>query len=273
MRDESIIITESYSDLCRPKMYASSILGTRKYQQDSYAYIETDQGCLAMVCDGMGGLEGGERASALAIDTVFRDYLKEMPLKNAAHFLYREAVKADNRVYNLTDRNGKLLGAGTTMVGAYIQGNYITWVSVGDSKIYIIRNNAMHTVVREHNYRQMLNERLQNGTISPEKYRSEVVRGDALTSFIGIGDLKLIEINRKPFELIEGDVIVLCSDGLYKALKETQILAIIRDNYFDYKRAAKILTDTALRYSPKGQDNTTVVLIDYSSGVPGLYDY
>ena len=66
MSDEHNIATEKYQPDLKSYMYASSIVGTRKYQQDSYGCIETPVGCLAVVCDGMGGLEGGERASGLA---------------------------------------------------------------------------------------------------------------------------------------------------------------------------------------------------------------
>ncbi len=271
MRDESSIITENFREACRPRIYASSIIGTRKYQQDSYAFIATDKGSIAVVCDGMGGLEGGEKASRTAVNVLMTDFLREVPVSSGASFFYKSAVKADQRVYRIADRNGKPLGAGTTMVSVLINGNMLHWLSVGDSKIYLIRNNAMHCLVREHNYRQMLNEHLQSGRITPEKYRQESVKADALTSFIGIGELKLIEINHQPFELLDGDVILLCSDGLYRSLKETQILAIIKDNYFDYGRAVKVLTDTALRYSKGSQDNTTAVVVNYCSEVPALF--
>ncbi len=261
--DESNFITEKYVQECRATMVASTIIGTRKYQQDSYGCIETPDGGLAVVCDGMGGLEGGEKASTLAVGMLMEDYLRT-PVTDYKEFFYQEAVKLDDLVYHITDEQGKLLGAGTTIVAVHIQGNMIHWLSVGDSKIYVIRSNAMQCIVREHNYRMMLNDLYMKGKISIEQYRSEESKAEALTSFLGIGNVSLIDQSETPVELLKGDIILLCSDGLYKSLSDDKILAIITDNFFDLQRAANELTASALKYSGRGQDNTTVVLVRYS---------
>ena len=261
-QDEGNIVTKQFGPSCHAEMYASSIVGTRKYQQDSYGCIETPAGCLAVVCDGMGGLQGGERASGLSVQTLLNDYIK-ISTGDLHSFFYKEAVKLDDLVYKITDENGDLLGAGTTIVAVHIKENLINWLSVGDSKIYIIRNNAMQCIVREHNYRMMLDELYASGKITLEKYRSEEGRAEALTSFLGIGNVSLIDLSETPAELMEGDIILLCSDGLYKSLSDDKILAIILDNFFDMQRAADELTSSALAYAAKGQDNTTVVLVRY----------
>ena len=261
--DESNVLTVRQTPECRANMYASSIIGTRKYQQDSYACIDTSDGALAVVCDGMGGLEGGERASSLATGTLLDDFIKNR-IVNCIQFFYEEAAKLDKMVYQISDTSGKPLGAGTTIVAVRIKDNRLNWLSVGDSKIYLIRNDTMQCIVREHNYRATLNELLNSGKITLEKYHSEEAKAEALTSFIGIGNVSLIDINETEFELIEGDILLLCSDGLYKSLTETQILAIIKDNYFDCQRAADTLTSSALEFSRRGQDNTTVVIVKYA---------
>lgn len=260
--EEHNIITEKYNIKCNAHMYSSSIIGTRKYQQDSFACLEVENSSLAVVCDGMGGLNGGEQASSISVETLINDFVRVMP-DDCSNFLYDEAKKLDKIVYRLKDEKGNLLEAGTTIVSVIVRDNMLYWLSVGDSKIYILRDNLLYCIVSEHNYRLTLDNLLKSGKITIEKYKSEEYRAEALISFLGIGNVSLIEVNGNPFELIEGDVVLLCSDGLYKSLSEEQIKAIIKDNYFDYQKAADTLTKSALEFSNGAQDNTTVILISY----------
>lgn len=261
--DEHNIATEKYKPDLKVFMFASSIVGTRKYQQDSYACVETPGGCLGVVCDGMGGLEGGERASALAVKTLVEDYIR-CSGGDMRTFFRNEIVKADDLVYHISDDTGRLIGAGSTIVAVHIKDGLMNWISVGDSKIYVIRKQAIRCIVREHNYRLTLNEMYMNGKITLEKYRAEESKAEALISFLGIGSVSLMDVNEAPLELMQGDIILLCSDGLYKSLSDDRILAIITDNDFDMQRAADELTAAALRYSGRGQDNTTVAILQYT---------
>lgn len=258
--NESNVLTEKYIPQMKVEVSASSIIGTRKYQQDSYGYADTDKGCLAIVCDGMGGLAGGERASALGVRTMLEDFIRT-PFSDAPAFLKQEAEKIDEMVFLLRDENGRQLGAGTTMVAVYIKDDKLNFISVGDSKIYILRSHIMSCLVREHNYRLILDEQLRRGGISREDYARESVQAEALISYLGIGDLSLIDSNQEPLTLYPGDVILLCSDGVYKTLSEDMIHAVLEDNYFDSDRAAEELTSSAMRYAGRSQDNTTAVLV------------
>ena len=82
----------------RIEISASSVIGTRRKQQDSYVYIRTDKGSLACVCDGMGGLSGGERSSALCTRMLAEDFLREVPLCAPAEFFGSEASRLDDAV-------------------------------------------------------------------------------------------------------------------------------------------------------------------------------
>ena len=258
--DERNIPTVKYEP--RAETFASSIMGTRKYQQDSYACLETPEGSLAVVCDGMGGLEGGERASALVIRTLLEDYITGS-ITDIRKFFRNEIKLTDGLVCKISDDNGRPIGAGTTIVAVHIKDGEMNWISVGDSKIYVIRNNELHCIVREHNYRLMLNSMYSKGEITLEQYRSEEPKAEALISFLGIGNVSLIDENEAPLKLLQGDIVLLCSDGLYKSLSDERILAVLSDNYFDMQRAADELTAAALSYSGRGQDNTTVVIVKY----------
>lgn len=243
----------------------SSIIGTRQYQQD-YACLYSDrEQVFGIICDGMGGLSGGERASEGAVKLFAGDYLSRDPSESIPAFLEREAARMDELVYGLKNDQGNLLQAGTTVVAAVVLGNQLYWLSVGDSKIYIIRGKEIQPVTREHNYRLTLQTDFSNGIISRETYETEekTPQAEALTSFLGMGGLKLVDVTQSPFTLIDGDIVLLCSDGLYKSLDESQIHAMVRDNDLDMMIAADRLTDMALQCAGGGQDNTSVVLIMY----------
>ncbi|MCD8082480.1 MAG: serine/threonine-protein phosphatase [Clostridiales bacterium] len=244
---------------------ASSILGTRKYQQDSaYYYIDSEQ-VLAVVCDGMGGLEGGERASQTAIRQMIQDFHRKPKHAPMPDFFTGEAQRMDQAVVSLKGSTGKPLGAGTTLVAASFQDDQMYWVSVGDSMIYLIRGTQIRPLNEEHNYRLLLKRSLDAGTISRAQFDREAAtpQADALISFLGMNHVQYIDFNRNPLKLEAGDIVVLCSDGIYKSLNESQVWAMATDNDIDMTIAADRLTDMAMERRLRGQDNTTAILVRY----------
>ena len=123
----------------------------------------------------------------------------------------------------------------------------------------------MSQVNREHNYRLTLQESLRSGLITQEQYEAEEKRGraDALISYLGISRLNLMDINRAPLEMMDGDMVLLCSDGLFKSLNDSQIKALVKDNDIDMDIAADRLCQMALSKRRGGQDNTSVLLLQY----------
>lgn len=249
---------------------SSSILGTRSYQQDFGYFYTGDHEVLAVICDGMGGLEGGERASRTAVELLARDFKRERPKSGEiAAFLRREAQRMDQAVAALKGDGGNRLKAGTTLVAAYCKDEKLTCISVGDSRIYLIRQHKIRTLNREHNYRLMLQEQLRTGQITREFYEKEekTAQAEALISFIGMDGLRLVDVTEEPLSLEKGDIVMLCSDGIYKSLDDSQVLAMVRDNDLDMNIAADRTTAMALRYGVRGQDNTTVILFRYAGGL------
>lgn len=242
-----------------------SLLGTREYQQDYAGFVEQEDGLSGIICDGMGGLRGGERASSEAVKLYVCDYNNLAQENSISEFLFKEAHRLDELVYQLKDSNGNFLKAGSTLVSVIVKGSALYWLSVGDSRIYIMRGDSMVQVTTDHNYRTKLNEFLAEGKISRDRYETEISgsQTEALISYLGMGGIECMDGNKKPFQLVEDDVILLCSDGLYKSLEADQIMALLTDNKVSAKVAAKRLTNMALEQAVKGQDNTTVMVIHY----------
>ena len=241
----------------------SSIIGTRSSQEDTVFGEAKETEAIAVVCDGMGGLAGGELASKTAVECLVSDWFSGEAITDIPRFLEKEAQKADEMVFCQTDASGERIRAGTTIAAAIIQGNALYWLSVGDSKIYIIRGDEITAACREHNYRMTLDQKLKEGSITPEEYAAEEYGAEALISYLGIGNLSLIDVNRQPFMLEDGDIVLLCSDGLYKSLAEEEILRIVKEQEAFMQSTANALTAAALYNKPGGQDNTSVAVMRF----------
>jgi protein phosphatase len=139
------------------------------------------------------------------------------------------------------------------------------WMSVGDSRIYILRRGSMVAVTRDHNYRRELEDMLQSGTIDRGYYEQEIRtrKAEALTSYLGMDGLRRMERNTQPFSLEDGDLIMMCSDGVYKSLAHEQMQAMLEDNSVNTQVAARRLVKMALAQAKRSQDNTTAIVIEY----------
>lgn len=244
-------------------MVGRSIVGTRQYQQDAFYTCFNGNDCLAVICDGMGGAEHGELASQCAVETLARDFDQLSPEEDPYVFLRNEAVKMDQAVAMLKDEQGKRLDSGTTIVAVIVRNNKVWWLSVGDSRIYVVRQTQFSAVNEEHNYKYRLDRQLKNGEISKEEYQVELQQAEALISYIGMGGIELIDQNAVPFEMKHLDRFLLCSDGLIKALGEEKLKEIILKHPMDIEDALEELIRSVENCNKKYIDNTTVVLLGY----------
>ncbi len=237
-----------------------SIIGTREDQQDSAALdMKYDSG-VVVLCDGMGGHSGGKLASTLAVRKTVEEFEKSSNIAIPDRLL-KLLDSIDSDVYNLKDNDGTPLKAGTTYTAVYILKKTLFWASVGDSRIYIFRGGESACVTKDHNYKLKLDEQLAENKISLDDYRSKIADGQALISYIGIGGLELIDINRESFAVYKNDKILLMTDGLYKALNESTVSNII-SNFKNISEATDALIKKAERAARNGfLDNTTIALI------------
>ncbi|MBO5303945.1 MAG: serine/threonine-protein phosphatase [Lachnospiraceae bacterium] len=246
-----------------------SATGNRKYQQD--AVFVTDGKVLAsnkktrvmaLVCDGMGGMADGGKASQTAIQMMRQGFSKieKLPEVNIPEFFRQGVITIDRTIHSFPKEDGK--GSGTTMVACIAEDNRLYWASVGDSRIYIIRGNEMQQVTRDHNYWLRLQEMVNAGQMSMEEAMGKRQK-EALISFLGIGNVSLMDINTEPFEMKYGDVIMLCSDGITKTLPDNQIKKIITDDTVRPEQKAEALVEAATHANSHSQDNTSVAMILY----------
>ena len=250
---------------------ASMDIGSRQYQQDSYFTPDlTDvtqilnHGYLAILCDGMGGMACGDKASALCVKTFSEDYYSTKGTICYPDFFEKEVRKLDEIVVNIKNDEGEYANAGTTLICALVKENKLYWASIGDSRIYIIRGNKIARMTQDHNYSLELSEKVRQGLISKEEADNHPKK-QALISYIGIDGLNLIDISEHGLELERGDVIIMCSDGLYGSLSDNLIKATVIENEKNLDTAAHMLVAEALDADIKHQDNISVVLIGYYS--------
>lgn len=249
------------------KLEASKDLASRMYQEDDLYVFGTKRlasnkktRVLAVVCDGMGGMADGGRASSTAIQMMREAFQKmeKLPEVDIPSFFRQGIFAIDRAIASFPKENGK--GSGTTMVACIVEDNRLYWASVGDSRIYIIRGNEMRRVTTDHNYWLRLQNMVDTGQITKEEAMAARHK-EALISFLGMGNISLMDVRQEPLELKFGDVVMLCSDGITKTLTDTRIREIITK--VPPKDRAQALIQAATRENTHSQDNTSVALICY----------
>lgn len=248
-----------------------SDMGNRKYQQDA-VYVSPSKRIaankkskvMAVVCDGMGGMADGGLASTTAIDMMKQGFsrIEKMPDINIPEFFRSGIIAIDRAVAALPKENGR--GSGTTMVAVIAEDDKLYWASVGDSRIYILRGNDMRQVTRDHNYLLRLQEMVASGQMTLEEAQKQKQK-EALISFLGIGNVSLMDINIQPFQLQFGDAVLLCSDGIPKTLSDERIKAIMFSSTSSMKEKAHTLVMAAVRENTHSQDNTSVAILQYNN--------
>ena len=134
------------------------------------------------------------------------------------------------------------------------------WCSIGDSHIYLYRDGTLEQLNIDHNFGAQLDQMALEGSITQDEALHHPQRA-ALTSYLGISELTLISGNRMPFQLRKGDVLIQCTDGLYRYLPDSTMCRILAVTG-NLKQAAEQMVKTALAV-PGGHDNTSVLLARY----------
>ena len=215
----------------------------RPTNQDSY-YIDAD-GLWAVVADGMGGHNGGETASSMAVEIIRSVMESGGEMKTAVE-------NANRQIFEKSLSEPKLAGMGTTVVLCRIDnGKTASFSHVGDSRAYLLNDGVLKQITKDHSIVQQL---IESGTITKEQAKYHPQR-NLITRAVGTEKDINIDFNR--VNLTPGDVILICSDGLCAYVDESKISEIIRTT--DGDETVGKLIEAANESG--GKDNVTVVLI------------
>jgi len=240
-----------------------SVLGDRTEQQDSAGYELKNSEGIVVVCDGMGGHAGGKLASTIAVESLLNEYTESYPCEDTKNMLLDSVKKIDTRISSLKNDTGEPMRAGSTMVAVIVKDNLLRWVSVGDSRIYIYRNEELVQVTHDHTYQSVLDEKLLLSQITEDEYKMNSQKGEALVSFLGVGGLPKIDLNENPFVLKKADRIILMSDGLYRVLSDSDLNRILNNfgNISDSLSALEMKVKKVVKNNSTVRDNMTIAML------------
>jgi serine/threonine protein phosphatase PrpC len=229
---------------------------TRRHNEDAYI-IEPP---LFAIADGMGGAQAGEVASGLATAA-----LKEAGADGGGEQRIEDLIQqANRRVYDRSSSDPNTSGMGTTITVALVEDDRVAFGHVGDSRAYLIRGKRMEQLTEDHS---LVNELLKTGKLSREEAEVHPQRS-VITRALGTDPDVDVDTFSVPAE--NGDLFLLCSDGLTDMVPEESILEVVERNRDDIERALRALVKEANRGG--GQDNITVVAFEIADGGPPLHD-
>jgi protein phosphatase len=224
---------------------------TRRHNEDSFV-IEPP---LFAIADGMGGAQAGEVASRLATAA-----LKEAGANGGGEQRIADLVQeANRRVYDRSSSDPNTSGMGTTITVALVEDDKVAFGHVGDSRAYLIRHAQMEQLTEDHS---LVNELLKTGKLSREEAETHPQRS-VITRALGTDPD--VDVDTFSVRAEDGDLFLLCSDGLTDMVSEDSILDVVEQNRGDIDAALRALVKAANRGG--GQDNITVVAFEIADGV------
>jgi len=234
--------------------YAKSDIGLiRQTNEDSYACIPPN---LFIVADGMGGHVAGEIASKMAVTAVSEYISKNIGGNvNPEIALEQAIIMANDLILQLSQSRDDCAGMGTTVSAVYIASDNVFWGHVGDSRIYLFRDNELSQITNDHS---LVWELVQSGNITKAEAHTHPQR-NMLTRAVGTS--KDIQIDTGVFIWKKGDVILLCTDGLTNMLSEKEISQIVIAGAGDSKITIETLVESANKAG--GSDNITAIMVKY----------
>ena len=246
--------------------------GVRKNNEDSFRVVPSLN--LFVISDGMGGEAHGEVASALAVETVATHCLEAANNVSAPSFVEPSADLsektnrlasavhlANRRIHEAALGHAAQRGMGATVLAAWIDGQRLSLVHVGDSCAYLLRAGALEQLTYDHS---LVAEQVRQSIITPQQADTSRLQS-VLTR--ALGTKEEVEVDADEHLLIDNDVLLLCTDGLTRMVTEPEIASTLL-THPDAQAAADRLIALANDYG--GEDNATVVVLRITLGSDGL---
>jgi len=235
----------------------------RTHNEDYFSLIEDEQ--LFIVADGMGGHASGEVASKMSAETVSEFYQRTKdedatwPYKMDRQLSYIEnrlacGIKLANfKIFDAASRDIRFKGMGTTIVTSLVCGDKIYVAHVGDSRCYRVRNGAIAQITRDHSLLEDYREAKPDMT---EEEQRNFPHRNVITRALGMRET--VQVDIKAHQIMDGDIYLMCSDGLSGMVDDPSILRIVSQAK-SLERAVAELVDHANRAG--GTDNITTLLL------------
>ncbi len=244
----------------------------RNNNEDSYRLVPELN--LFVLSDGMGGEAHGEVASAMAVETVATHCLEaannvsapffgepQPDLSDKTNRLASAAHLANRKIYESARSNPKRRGMGATILAAWLDGRRLSLVHVGDSRAYLLRSGALEQLTSDHS---LVAEQVRQGLITPQQAEASEMQS-VLIRALGSGEE--VEVDADEHLLLDGDTLLLCSDGLTRMVTDPEIASTLL-THSGAQAAADRLVTLANEYG--GEDNVTVVVLRITLGSDGL---
>jgi protein phosphatase len=228
----------------------------RSANEDSFDYGTFDDGTAwAVVCDGMGGVRGGQIASSLVTemvsDKIRKCYNKLMPVYSFENIFLSTITTANVIVNDRSYTDTEFQGMGTTIAAAIAKNGQVCIAHVGDSRVYKINADGITQITKDHSLAQ---EMLDSGQITQEEFEN-YPKKNIITRALGIDDK--VEIDFDFTEIAEDEVLLLCSDGLSGLISDNELFEIYKCTNIE------LLCDEYIRVANEkgGYDNITAVVM------------
>ncbi len=233
----------------------SDIGQVRSCNEDSIFVQNSPIGCLQnfyIVADGMGGHKSGEVASSNAVK-FFRQFIENNNMGEVLDVLVEGVGYANKKVYEMSKEDDAYTNMGTTFLAASVFGDKVFIAHVGDSRLYIVRNNEIKQLTTDHTY---VMDMVRSGIITKEEAKIHPDR-NIITRALGIDEN--LSIDGIFYKILLDDIIIMCSDGLYEMINDNGILNIAKNMSLSLEEKAEKMIETANSYG--GKDNISVILI------------
>ncbi len=233
------------------KAVGNSVIGMRRTNNEDAIYIN-EQKNLYLVADGMGGCNAGEVASSTAI-SAFVEAMENAENGEILDKMISAVTQCNKKVYQKSRENIEFLDMGTTLVAVTIENEKMFVVHVGDSRVYLFRENNLQQITTDHSY---VMELVKIGSITREEAEVHPKR-NIITRAIGIRED--VEADTIIEDMKQGDKILLCTDGLSNMVSKGEMTKILIEQCSTEEKVKKLVV---LANEKGGLDNISLILIE-----------